>query len=58
MAWGYVIHAKEIDKKVARVIRDGWEDYVRQTTRIQMEEIRLRTLPGPHPEGVNKLATG
>ena len=50
MAWGYVIHAKEIDKKVAAVARDAWEGYQRAKTRISVHEVnRLEALaPGIH----------
>ena len=38
MAWGYVIHAKEIDKKVAVAARELWEDHVRTRVRVEMSE--------------------
>lgn len=38
MAWGYVIHAKEIDKKLIAFGRELWEDGIRSRVAIEMHE--------------------
>lgn len=70
MAWGYVIHAKEIDKKLVAIARDLWEEGVRTRVAVEMNEYdrqmayraSLDIMPdtniSPHPEGAKIVAAG